>query len=244
MPYGRRPAHPSHPQYRYPIKRGRRRRPRKLPLYRMMRRPRNQITSAVFRYVMPIIENKVISTVGQANADHIAPALTDMPGSLCYKNLFAQFRVCKIKVEFIPTVSRNMVSTDATTANTYERPLFATSINRVATSFPQDLEQIMTTSSVKYTPCGNKLTRYYTPVTFDTIFNGTFSTEGLNPEYKQWVSTNYATVAHHGCSWVIQAASNLPQGMYKYTPVVTMYAQFKNRRVNTSNVDDEDTEEA
>lgn len=98
--------------------------------------PRNQITSAVFRFAMPIIENKVNAGSGDANADHIAPSVSDMPGSNPYKELFAQYRVCKIKVEFIPQVSRNVITGDNTTENDFERPMFATSINRLATSFP------------------------------------------------------------------------------------------------------------
>lgn len=197
--------------------------------------PANQVTSAMFRFVMPLIENSVNSTVGQAVAGHIAPAVSDMPGSNPYKELFAQYRVNKVKVEFIPQVSRNTITVDNSTDNKFERPMFATAINRVATSFPQDFEQIMSTGSVKYCPAGRKCQRYFTPVTFDTIFNGSFSTEGLNPEYKQWISTNYFGVAHHGLSYVISAASNLPTGMYKYMPIVTMYCQFKNRRVNVDN---------
>lgn len=237
MPYRRSYRRRANP----PTRRFRRRAMRKSRIPRpMMRRimPRNQVTSAVFRYVMPNIENLVTSTVGTAVAGHIAPALTDMPGSLCYKNLFAQYRVCKVKVEFVPQVSRNVINTDNSTTNSFERPMFATSINRVATSFPQNFEEIMSTGSVKYGPCGRPYQRYFTPCTFDTIFNGSFSTEGLNPEFKQWISTNYASVANHGVSYVISAADNLPTGLYKYMPIVTMYAQFKNRRVNTDNISD------
>jgi len=230
MPYRR--------SYR-PRARARPRRYRKRTYKRRMYRrklPRNQITSAMFRFVMPIIQNSVNSTVGTAVAGHIAPAFSDMPGSTCYKALFAQYRVNKIKVEFIPQVSRVVTTVGSSDEVSYERPMFATSVNRVATSFPQDFEEIMSTSSVRYTQCGKYMRRYITPCTFDTIFNGSFSTEGLNPEYKQWISTNYAGVAHHGVSYVISAASHLPDGMYKYMPVVTMYAQFKNRRVNTDNI--------
>ena len=91
---------------------------------------------------MPLIENDVNSTVGQAAAGHIAPALSDMPGYACYKNLFAQFRVNKIKVEFIPQVSHNMITVDATTNDKFKRPMFATSINRVATSSPKSCARL------------------------------------------------------------------------------------------------------
>lgn len=206
-------------------------------------KPRNQITSAIFRYFEPtLIENKTVSTVGQAVSGHIAPAVTDMPGSLAYKNLFAQFRVCKIKVEFIPVQKNPVVAqiegtTGMVPTINEETPMFAHHVNRVATSFPQDFEEIMSTSGVKYCTANRKCVRYYTPVTFDTIFVGSFSTEGLQPEYKQWISTNYFNVAHHGLSYVMSAASNIPTGTYKYQVIITMYCQFKNRRVYTDNLD-------
>eukprot|EP01047_Picozoa_sp_COSAG01_P072695 COSAG01_NODE_11630_length_1892_cov_7.590630_2_plen_292_part_00 len=210
---------------------------RYLTTTRRSTKPRNQITSAIFRYADPtLIENKVNSTVGEPNAGHIAPAVTDMPGSLPYKNLFSQFRVCKVKIEFIPVQRINLVAQiSGNTTMNEQTPMFATHINRVATSFPQDYEEIMSTSGVKYCAANKKCVRYFTPVTFDTIFVGSFSTEGLAPEYKQWISTNYFNVAHHGCSYVMSAASNIPEGTYKYQKVITMYCQFKNRRVNTDN---------
>jgi len=115
------------------------------------------------------------------------------------------------------------------------QPLFASSVNRVATSFPQSLEDIMTTSSVKYCKAGQKHSRSFKPCTFDSVYRTLPSaTNALNPEYDQWISTNYANVAHHGLSMVMGIAGDLEQDYYKYRVVTTIYCQFKNRRVNTN----------
>lgn len=213
--------------------------------YKGRRAPQNRVVSTIFRSYNFVadIENNVISTVGQAVANHIAPSLSDMPGCAPWINLFAQYRINKLKIQFIPMVGKLTETADITSTTEIkgERPLFATTINRVSTSFPQDLEQIMTTGSVKYHPAGRYHQRYYTPSCFETIYRpGITATEALSPAFKQWISTNMINVPHHGLSYVMGAANNIPTGLYKYKVIVTMYCQFKNKRVNTDNVDNAD----
>lgn len=165
----------------------------------------------------------------------MAFALSDMNGCAPFVNLFSQYRVRKIKYEFIPCTGSKSI-TDITKAVPAINPLFATAINRVATSFPQDMEQIFSMGSVKWAKAGTYHSRYFKPVTYDSVYRDLPSaTNALNPEYDQWLSTNMANVHQHGLSYVLGAAGDLPDGYYKYRQVVTMYVEFKNRRVNTDN---------
>jgi hypothetical protein len=205
------------------------------------KRPNNKITQAVFRYYdNTTIENKVDSSNnGVAVAGHVAHSLSDCLGSSPYINLFAQYRVNRVKIQFIPETGNRMTlsQTSATTALAAGRPLFCSVPNKVATSFPQDMEQALSTSSCKYHPMGRYHSRMFTPVTFDQVYRSESSSQpAFNPEYKQWISTNMPNIAQHGLSWVISASDgHIPSGFYKYRIITTMYCQFKNRRVNTEN---------
>lgn len=206
----------------------------------------NQIVNARFRaenVLSSEIYNAAISGVGQSLSGHIAPSLSDFPGMIAYKNLFAQFRIKKIRVQFFPMVGRLVQSlADSITGNptlTNQKPFFYTSVNRVSTSFPQDPEQILTTSSVKYGPMGRYYERYYSPTVFMELYRQqTITSAALSPAFNKWVSTNYADIAYHGLSWVVGPADGIPAQMYKYKTLITIYAQFKNRRVYTDNTDD------
>jgi len=208
--------------------------------YNRGKKPRNWITSAIFRQVLNApIGNQSTNDAGSPNVGAIAPQLQDMPGSIAYTNLFAQYRINKVKVEFFPhTGSRFTLNEESTnTPFLSEKPLFATCINRVATSFSTNMAEMMTTSSVKYHTIGKKHTRLFTPVTFDQVFNeDQQGNPALNPTYKQWLSTNYRNIAHHGLNWCIAAANHIPQNWYQYRIVITTYCQFKNRRVYTGPV--------
>lgn len=200
---------------------------------------RNQITSAVFRTWSPSIIQNLNNTTPQENPNHLAYALTDMNGSLCYVQLFAQYRVRKLRYDFIPITGEKAI-TESSEATAAYRPLFATAVNRVSSSFPQDMAQIFSMMSCKWTKAGTYHTRYFKPSTFDSVYRaGLATTNALNPEYDQWISTDMANVAQHGLSYVLGQAGDLPTGYYKYRVICTAYCEFKNRRVNTANVSSE-----
>lgn len=241
MPYRR--------SYRRPIRKRRYTRKRK-SYYRPMvanrfKKKRNQVTNAVFRnWENATIQNTAGAGTGVPTAGHLARALSDMNGCSPYINLFSQYRVRKVKYQFIPLTGEKAI-TDSSKAVTAIRPMFATAINRVASSFPQDGEQIMTMMSGKWTSAGRYHERYFKPVTFDSVYRAFPSgSNAFNPEYDQWISTNMANVSQHGLSYVMESAGDLPTGYYKYRVITTMYCQFKNRRVNTDNVASQYTEQS
>ena len=199
--------------------------------YNPRKRPSNVITSSVFRDWSVTHIGNLGSGLELANTLRIK--LSDFNGTLPYVELFGQYRINKIKYEFIPCTGIKMHElTDAPGA---ERPLLATTINHVDTSEPQSLEQIMTTAGVQYVPCGRGMTRYFTPNCFEDIYKQGAAVNARNPAYKQWISTNSTTVQHGFLQWVIGGAGDLPKDYYKYRVMSTVYVQFKNKRVNTDN---------
>lgn len=199
--------------------------------YNPRKRPSNVITSSVFRdWSVTTIGNKA---GGLEQANTLRVRLSDFNGTLPFVELFGQYRIMKIKYQFIP-VTGNKTITEVTDATSAERPLLATTINRVDTSEPLSLEQIMTTAGVQYVPCGRAMTRYFTPNCFEEIHKGQ-SASAENPAYYQWISTNSTTVEHGFLQWVIGSAGDLPANYYKFRLLQTVYVQFKNKRVNTDN---------
>lgn len=219
-----------------------RRRParRRFPLYKKKmgynprKRPSNVITSSIFRdYALTSIGNLAN---GAEYANTLRMKLSDFNGTLPFVELFGQYRIMKIKYEFIPVTGSKTI-TDDTQAPLAERPLLCTTINHVDTSEPQNIEQIMTTSGVKYTPAGRKHVRYFTPNCFENVYKSTAGGDQIarNPAYKQWISTNSVTVQHGFLQFVLGGAGDLPKDYYKYKLYQTVYVQFKNKRVNTDN---------
>jgi len=201
------------------------------------KRPSNQITRAKFvNWEAATIGNLAGAGVGVPSAGHLAKALSDLNGCAPYIQLFSQYRVRKIKYQFIPITGAKAI-TDSSKAPQAICSQLCTSINRVATSFPQDMEQIFTMGSKQWTSLGRYHARYFKPCTYDAVFRAfPAGSNALNPEYDQWISTNYANVAQHGLSYVIGACGDLPANYYKYRVITTMYCEFKNRRVNTDNL--------
>ena len=202
--------------------------------YNPKKRPSNVITSSTFRdYAVTSIGNLAN---GAMYANTLKIKLSDFNGTLPFVELFGQYRIMKIRYEFIP-VTGNKSITELTEAAGAERPLLCTTINHVDTSEPQNIEQIMTTAGVRYVPAGRKHVRYFTPNCFENVHKSAAGGDQIarNPAYKQWISTNSTTVEHGFLQFVLGGAGDLPKDYYKYKLLQTVYVQFKNKRVNTDN---------
>lgn len=199
--------------------------------YNPRKRPSNVITSQVFRDYSATTFGNLAAGLEHANTLRIK--LSDFNGTLPYVELFGQYRIMKIKYEFIPCTGVKAIVTDSD-APLAERPLLATTINHVDTSEPQSIEEIMTTAGVRHTVAGRRHVRYFTPNCFENVLKEG-ATSARNPAYKQWISTNSVTVQHGFLQFVLGSAGDMPADYYKYRLLQTVYVQFKNKRVNTAN---------
>lgn len=165
--------------------------------------------------------------------NHISWSLNMFPHSKCFTDMYNQYRISKIKVQFIPVNTRAQMTQQGVGADS-NVPTFSYFINRTTTEYPQNLGQVLSVPGAKQTNAGKYATAYFSPVTFDSVYRaGATATNALNPEYGQWIRTTEADVRHHGLSWVMSAAgSNWPSKSFEYRTVVTIYAQFKGYKID------------
>ena len=223
-----------------PMRRMRRTANRRRPLYRAPRKKlRNKLHYAQFRIqddqAAADIFNNVIANNPVVNSNHFAYTLDQFPHSNCFVRMYNQYRISKIKVQFIPVNSRAQI-TDAQVGADSNVPTFAAFVNRTATTFPTNLAQILSVPGAKQVNAGRFVQLYFSPVTYDSVYRALpATTNALNPEYNQWIRTSESNVKHHGISWVMsEAGSNWAREAFRYRVVTTIYAQFKGQKVDTT----------
>lgn len=200
---------------------------------------RNWVHNAVFRIqdeqVQADIFNQVTGGLPVPNYGHISWSLDMFPQVSCYTRMYNQYKINKIKVEFIPVNTRAQVTDNNVGANT-NIPTFGCFVNRTSTSYPVNLNQILSVPGSKQVNCGRYCRQYFSPVTYDSVYRALpATTNALNPEYGQWIRTTEADVKHHGVSWVVsESGSFWAEKAFRYRVVVTIYAQFKGLKVDTT----------
>lgn len=241
------PGYPIVPRRRGTLVRRRRRvlpRRSRYPLYKMrfaarnaMRSGRNKITNVKFRMQLPYIENGSSVVTGNP-ADipfHFNVVPNTLPNWAGFSRIHQQYRVVACKFEFIPTVGERVLQNVGTSTTPVEqlRPLVITYINRASTNFIQNVNQGVSVPYAQMKPAGQKIVRYFKCATYDQAYRPAPAiTDGQNVEYKQWFPTSTsADIPHEGLDMVIGAATALPDGFFKYRPVVTAYVQFKGRQM-------------
>jgi len=185
------------------------------------------------------IENSSLGGVAQDQIGNYSIRIPDMPNFSSYARLYRQYRCCKLKFEFIPAVTNKVIEeVTAVPGSTVDNimPIFATSLNRSATAFPQNIDQMLSSPQAKWTLAGRYHCRYFTPTTYDSVYRAPPAlTNALNPEYKQWLRTDdLPGPAHHGLDWCLSKASGFGDGMIKYRIIVSAYVQFKGLKIDTS----------
>lgn len=206
--------------------------------YNPFKKIRNRIHFAQFRIqdeqVSADIYNQVTASNPVTNYNHMSWALDQFPQHGCYTRMYNQYKISKIKVEFIPINTRVQL-TSGIGANS-NVPTFSTFINRTSTTYPVNLNQVLSVPGAKQVNCGRYMTQYFTPVTFDTVYRPLpATTNALNPEYNQWLRTSETDVRHHGVSWVVsESGSEWAERAFAYRVVVTIYAQFKGIKADTT----------
>lgn len=162
---------------------------------------------------------------------HIAPMVSEFPGTGPYKALYRQYRVTKIIAEFFPVNMQGRYNTedDVPFCDLYTPTLY-TSINRTATDFADNITKICSTNSMRSVTAGRYHKRVFTPSTLDQVFE-TAVTTGYNPEFGQWISTDDTSVPHFGLDVLLSSTSS-PKCSFKYKMRLTIMCQWKNRKPN------------
>lgn len=207
----------------------------------LSRMPRNRIHFATFRAQLGQSDTggvfNALDALGNPanNSNHIAVRLNQFPRTQGYTRLYQTYKICKVKLEFIPVQTRARVDS-ANTGIDSNIPTFTTLINRQSTSFPGNLAQALSVPYTKQTNAGKYHTHYFSPVTFDSVYRAAPAlTNALNPEYSQYLQVEYADVNHHGVSWVMSpAGATWTSNAFEYRVVATIYCAFKGIKVDTT----------
>lgn len=163
---------------------------------------------------------------------HVAPMLSEFPGSGPFKALYHQFRILKIILEFYPVNMQGRFNTedDIAFADLYTPTLY-TAVNRTADTFADNITKICSTNSMKSVTAGRYMKRIFVPCTLDQVYQSTTET-AYNPEYKQWLSTTDTSTPHFGMDVLLSSTSS-PKNSFKYKMRTTIVVQYKNRKPNT-----------
>mgnify|MGYP000307947669 CR=1 FL=1 len=191
--------------------------------------PRNRYHTVVHRRDS-IAPSLVSASTDQA--ENLRFALNTFPGTGPFQALYHQYRILKVKVEYIPVNYQARHQLDGEQPTDTFTPTIYTAINRTASAFPATVTDFMSMNSCKFRLAGRYHKRYFTPSTLDTVYNTALSS-GYNPEYKQWISMGYPSAPHFGLDTLLSATAS-SAGTFKYRRVETIWVQYKNRKPNTS----------
>jgi len=162
---------------------------------------------------------------------HVAPMVSQFPGTGPYKLLYRQFRVKKVILEFFPVNLQGRLNegTEEDFCELYTPTLY-TSINRTSSNFADDITKMCSTNSMRSVTAGRYHKRVFTPCTLDQVYE-TAVTTAYNPEYGQWLSTEDTSTPHFGCD-VLFSSTSSPKCSFKYKMRTTVICQWKNRKPN------------
>lgn len=202
-----------------------------------VQKSRNVVHNRTFRIqdTETVIQNdRDLSGNPAPQTGHIAYNLDQFPHAVAYKRIYNMYRVKKIKIQFIPINTRAQISGNLVGADS-NVPTFSFFVNRISSTFPANLNQILSVPGAVQKNAGLYAKAYYTPVTFDSVYRAGVTTNALGPEWGQWLTTDYTNVNHHGVSWVMSAAgTQWNDAAFKYRVVTTIYVQFKGNKVDTA----------
>jgi len=164
---------------------------------------------------------------------HIAPLVSQFPGTGPYKLLYRQFRVKKVILEFFPVNMQGRYNTDdATDFCDLFTPTLYTSVNRTSSNFADNITKMVSTNSMRSVTAGRYHKRVFTPCTLDQVYESAVTT-AYNPEYGQWISTEDTSVPQFGMDVLLSSTGTAPKCSFKYKMRTTVICQWKNRKPNT-----------
>jgi len=164
--------------------------------------------------------------------EHVAPAVSQFPGTGPYKALYRQFKVKKVILEFFPVNMQGRFNTedDVPFTDLYTPTLY-TAINRTSTDFADNITKMASTNNMKSVTAGRYHKRVFTPSTLDQVYQSAMET-AYNPEYNQWLTTEDTSTPHFGMD-VLLSSTPSPKGSFKYKMRTTIVCCWKNRKPNT-----------
>ncbi len=163
---------------------------------------------------------------------HIAPLVSEFPGTGPYKALYRQYRVTKIILEFFPVnfQGAHNEGTEEDFCQLYTPTLY-TAINRTATDFADNITKMCSTNNMRSALATRYHKRVFKPSTLDQVYESA-ATTAYNPEFDQWITTDDTATPQFGMDVLLSSTSS-PKCSFKYKMRTTIICQWKNRKPNT-----------
>jgi len=154
--------------------------------------------------------------------------LSDVPNYTQFTQLYDQYRILAVKMEFVPENCYGPTASGAGVVTQVSAPWLTTCIDLDDSSAPTS-SIIQSHDTVKMHGvlngnCVNKYVRWLEPqVAISAYQTGGFT--GYIPKPKQWIDSNSAGVQHYGLkAWVFAPANS---ASYRVQVIATYYMEFK-----------------
>lgn len=162
---------------------------------------------------------------------HVAPLVSEFPGTGPFKNLYHQFKVRKVILEFFPVNQQGRYNTfDTTEPSDLYTPTLYTAVNRTSSNFADNITKICSCNSMRSVTAGRYMKRVFTPCTLDQVYESAITTS-YNPEFNQWISTDHTSTPNFGMD-ILLSSTDSPKQSFKYKMRITIVCQWKNRKPN------------
>lgn len=187
---------------------------RKFNKMRRLKTPTNNITS---------IKRKCLkSDIAINNSQQVTLnfSLTDLPNSSDFTNLFDFYRICGVKLQFIPQANSN----DTGASDPLSIPVFHYIADYDDSIGFANENQALEKEGIKTKRLDKPFTYYIVPRVSNEIYNNGITTAYALNKKNQWIDGNSSGVAHFGLkAWITTAAVyTLRMKIY-----ATYYLQFK-----------------
>jgi len=147
--------------------------------------------------------------------------LANLPNYTEFTNLYDQYRICGIKVEFRPRVTGNDANAMATLVQFGD---LCTVIDRNDNTAPTTQNELYQYSTLRTTRMIRGQKRYFVPACLVQTYE-TAVTAGYASKFKQWLDTNDYAVPHYGLKYAIAPSSSATA--VTIGVIVTYYFQCK-----------------
>lgn len=150
--------------------------------------------------------------------------LDQVSGSSDFKNLFDQYRITKIDLDFYPN-QQSFTSSTTTSVVTNIPTRIVTAIDYDDSVAPTHLNELREYNTAQVNTMVERFRRSFKPAVSMMAYEGVGST-GYSPKWDQWISTNDPGVPHYGLKWSVPSAAT-SSNAYQLAVEATFHLEFR-----------------
>lgn len=150
-----------------------------------------------------------------------------LPDITDFTTLYDQYRINKIKVEFVPGLS-GIDGNPMSTSNLFGLPHLHTVVDYDDANAPSTASQLMQYPGYRRTRGDRTHKRYFTPAIATEVFRSSLSTS-YSPKWKAWCDFASTDVPHYGIKYVADAFAN-SGNQWQWSVYATFYFSCKGVR--------------